>query len=77
MTNQCGTYHINCNGLPVEGHFIKCSKCGKKIVIEIVLCGVSHNVGVSAVCAECMKVDADFKKEHPDIAKQIEEFCNG
>ena len=74
MTDGGKSYYIP-GEFPVSGHLVACPKCGKKIVIEIPLCGVSHNLGVFAHCAGCMEVNEKFKNEFPDIAKQIEEFC--
>ena len=72
MTN---TYSYNDGQFSVMGHFLKCSKCGKKIIVNITLCGVNHNIAVHATCASCIKINTEFKEKHPDIVKQIEEFC--
>jgi DNA-directed RNA polymerase subunit RPC12/RpoP len=38
-----------------EYHKLKCSSCGRKILVEIGLIGVSHNAMVSVTCADCQK----------------------
>jgi hypothetical protein len=62
------------NGLSVIGYFLKCHQCGKKIVVEAVLNGVNHNVSMSAVCAECVELNDEFKTAQSNIARSIEEF---
>lgn len=60
-----------------EHHKEKCSQCGRRILVQIVLDGSSHNMNVSVVCAECLKkigVNGEFKKERPEEAKDIEEW---
>ena len=59
----------------IVGHFLKCSKCGKKSVVEIALNGTDHNVCIFIHCAECMEISEDFKKNHSESAKKIEDFC--
>ena len=58
----------------------ECTKCKRKILVEIGLIGVSHNAGVSVTCADCIKeeqIPKNFKKENPeaynDITKWIKE----
>lgn len=57
----------------------KCSKCGRKILVEIVLIGTNHNADIIATCAECLKKESlpkEFVSERPEIAKDIEEWIN-
>ena len=56
------------------GHFLKCHKCGRKIIVEFVINGTNHNMNVAATCAECVVLSEDFKKNNPEEAKKIEEF---
>ena len=58
-------------------HFEECFICKRKILVSIVLFGVSHNAGVSVHCKECLKkegVDEKYKKQNPKGAKEIEEW---
>lgn len=52
---------------------LQCSKCFRKILVEIHLIGVSHNASVTAICADCitMKEDSDFAKDKPKAYKDI------
>jgi hypothetical protein len=54
-------------GLKYEYHKLKCSKCGRKILVEIGLIGVGHNAIVSVTCAECFK-----KVGFSDVFKDME-----
>lgn len=65
------------NDLPIETHFEKCG-CGKRIVIQILLNGTSHNLGLSIICSDCVKagkIDSKYKNENPEMAKTIEEWA--
>lgn len=62
---------------PTENHLEKCQKCGKKILVMVALCGVSHNVGVYVSCAECLTIDEKYKERHPEEVKRIEEWLTG
>lgn len=60
--------------LRYEAHKLVCSTCGKKILVEIHLIGVSHNASVSASCAECIgEPSPKFVADHPNEAKAIVE----
>lgn len=53
-----------------------CKTCGKKILVEIVLCGISHNVSVGTVCGDCIALPLpdSFKEQSPQEAQEIEEW---
>ena len=60
-----------------EYHKEKCPECGRRILVQIVLNGVSHNMGATVICAECLKkqgVNEEFKKERPEEAEDIEKW---
>ncbi len=58
-------------------HKLTCKKCGRKILVEIILMGTSHNAGVLVTCAECLgKLDEKFCKEHPEEAESIKAWIN-
>jgi hypothetical protein len=40
-----------------EGHLLQC-KCGRQVLVEIILVGVSHNVKVIITCWECLSQEA-------------------
>jgi hypothetical protein len=64
-------------GLRYEYHKLKCSKCGRKILVEIGLIGVSHNAVVRVTCAECLKkakLSDVFKKCYTETADDIERW---
>jgi len=68
------TYHIP--GLtPQQGHMLSCRKCGRKILVEILLTGVSHNGQVGAICGACLEVSEPFSQNHPDIARRLREWA--
>lgn len=63
--------------LDYEYHKEVCSECGRKILVEIGLFGVSHNATVSATCAQCLAkrgVHEKFRAENPTAAQDIEEW---
>lgn len=58
----------------------ECTKCKRRILVEIGLIGTNHNAGVSVTCANCIKeeqIPEEFKKENPeaynDIMKWVKE----
>jgi len=63
--------------LKYEYHKLKCSICGRKILVEIGLVGASHNILVKATCANCLKktgIPEEFKREHTNATKDIEKW---
>jgi hypothetical protein len=65
--------------LRYEYHKLKCSKCGRKILVEIGLISVSHNAMVSVTCAECLrkvKLSNDFKRRFKKVAADIEKWLD-
>lgn len=62
----------------LETHFSKCPFCARKILVQIGLFGVSHNLGVTAVCADCIRdkgLDPKYRAEDPSTARQIEAWA--
>jgi len=60
--------------LSVMGHLCKCRKCGRKILVELVLIGVPHHDTPIVTCSECLVLDSEFRNKNPDIAKQLDEW---
>ena len=69
------TYYI-ANDLTVMGHMTACHKCGRKMVVEMALIGVPHHLGVTVTCGDCLVVTEQFRKEHPEVASQIERWLH-
>ena len=42
---------------PEEGHLVQC-KCGRQVLVGIILNGSSHNVKVIVTCWECLSREA-------------------
>lgn len=40
--------------LPVPGSLVKCSKCGREILVERGLIGVDHTIEIFVTCWECL-----------------------
>jgi len=61
---------------PYTYHKLACTKCGRKIIVEVLLIGVDHTASITAVCAECLKkgVNKEFAEKNPEAAKDIEEW---
>ena len=59
----------------VVGSFLKCPKCGKKILVEVALCGTNHNVGITVICAECVIIVEEFRLSHPEQTAAIEKWA--
>lgn len=65
--------------MEVINYFERCSECKREILVGVALFGVSHNAGISVICKECLKkkgVDKKFKKQNPEMAKEVEEWLN-
>ena len=58
----------------LQGAYLQCPKCGRKIFVQIALCGTCHNESIQAACAECVSMHGEFSAEHPEIAKEFEEW---
>ncbi len=54
---------------------VKCSKCGRSILIERLFRGIDHTTSTLVTCKECLRkalpLPKDFVKKHPKEAKQI------
>lgn len=61
-------------GMAVMEYLIQCSKCKRKILVEMPMIGVPHHTGISAMCGECLVVADSFKSVYPEQAKEIEEW---
>jgi hypothetical protein len=60
-----------------EYHKLKCRKCHRKILVQVILTGVSHNLGVYATCAECVgTVDANFRESNPQAADDVQKWLD-
>lgn len=57
-----------------EYHKLKCSKCGRKILVELTTFGIPHHFGVAATCAECLKISEEFRKARLQEAQDIESW---
>lgn len=69
------TYFIEgTEGLGVAGKMLACFVCGRKILLESVINGTSHNVSETVTCAECLHINKEFGEKHPEIVAQIEEW---
>ena len=68
-------YSVNYKEGSVIGYFLECSKCEKKILVEMILFGPPHHQKPSATCAECLEVMERFRKEQPKITEQIESWA--
>ena len=53
-----------------------CSKCGRRILVEMGLIGVPHHSWVMVTCAECLQVPVAeaFRERRPDAAAEIEKW---
>lgn len=58
---------------------LQCGKCGRKILVEVLLIGSNHNADVMVNCAECLKksgVHPEFKKRYSKAASDIERWIS-
>lgn len=60
-----------------EYQFLKreCRKCGRKILVEIILIGASHNADILVICAECLTISPGYREQHPTEAAEIEAWA--
>lgn len=73
MSDKDDTYYVD-GDTPVLGYLSECPKCHRKILIETCLCGANHNIGVTAICAECVEIPTEFQKSNPDICDKIKKW---
>jgi len=59
------------DGVSLVGHKTKCSKCGRKVLIQLPLFGVPHHFDAMPTCAECLDLDPHWADEHPEIALDL------
>lgn len=58
-------------------HTLECKVCGRKVLVERFMIGVSHTTSINVTCADCIgAVHPNFVKENPEAAKEIEEWSN-
>jgi hypothetical protein len=60
------------DGLPMMGHLTACHRCGRKVLVELVLIGVPHHVKVLVTCGECLVLSEQIRKAQPAITAKIE-----
>jgi len=80
LLEEYASKHLDKLKFNYEHHKGKCSQCGRRILVQIVLDGSSHNMSVSIVCADCLAkigVGEKFRKEHPEEAQDIEKWLRG
>jgi hypothetical protein len=65
------------DGISLVGHKTKCNKCKRKILVQLPLFGVPHHFDAMACCAECLEVDNEFKKGHPEVANDLMRWKDG
>lgn len=58
----------------------ECTKCKRRILVEIGLIGTNHNAGVSVTCVDCIKeeqIHGNFKKRKPRSIQRHNEMDKG
>lgn len=63
----------------VQEHFLECEHCKRKILVSVVLFGVSHNGAMTVDCRECLKdkgINPEFVKERPEQAARIQRWLD-
>jgi len=69
------TFYIPGNaGISLMGHLLKCTKCGRKIAMQVGLIGTVHHVQPSVTCGECLDIDQAFATQYPEVTEQLEEW---
>jgi len=59
--------------------YLECSFCGRKMLVSVVLLGISHNAGMTVDCHECLKVNGinpEYAKERPENAARIQRWLD-
>ena len=60
--------------------YCKCGYCGRKIIVQRVMIGVSHTMATCVTCGDCFLekgVDKKYSKENPKVAENIMKFAKG
>jgi hypothetical protein len=73
MASEDTVYYIESNDMPLMGHLLECSQCGRKIHVGMVLIGQPHHTGIQATCGECLSLE-DVEKNHPKIAAKMKKW---
>jgi tRNA pseudouridine-54 N-methylase len=61
-------------GLSISGHLMSCHKCGRNVMVELVLIGVPHHIQVIVTCGECVEPSKQIRKEYPEIVTKVENW---
>ena len=64
--------------LQTETRFAACSICKRRILVQIAMTGISHNLALTIVCAACVRrrgVDSRSRREDPRTARRIEAWA--
>lgn len=68
------TYYIpQASGRTVLGEFTNCTKCKRNILVESILAGSNHTLGIYVTCSDCIDL-ASIKEHNPDLLPQFEEW---
>lgn len=59
------------DGVSLAGHKTQCTKCHRKVLIQLPLFGVPHHFDALCVCANCLEIDSAFKDQYPEIANDL------
>lgn len=63
----------NESGINSMGHLCQCTKCGRKIAIDLPLIGTRHHMDPMVNCGECIDLKA-VDKNFPDIARKMKNW---
>lgn len=55
---------------PIVGQLLKCSGCGRKILIERTVNGSDHTIEITAICWNCL---SEGPKEYARFQYQLKE----
>lgn len=54
MKKEIIKFKDSSQNLPAVGDLVKCSNCGRKILVERGLIGVNHTIFTKATCWQCL-----------------------
>lgn len=62
-------------GFTTVGYKANCSKCKRKILVEMVVNGSWHHSTPTVTCSDCLKICDIFQTNQPEITADLEKWA--
>ncbi len=57
--------------------FCECNKCKRRMVVSMGINGTVHHMGLGIICIDCLELDEEAWKEHPDVLARLKAWKAG